>query len=354
MHLIRSIRRLALGAALTGAAVGAIPAMASAASPFCLYNPTTKQITIDETSSSPTTLQILRTGDNIAVYDFIGPVQICTNQVDFFTVPATVFNTDRIVVNSKNTQVTKKLFLEQLGPGATHEADGVDEIETLVSTTNRFVSLHLVGSPQPDGIRVGATGINFGLDVNASDNDVDIQTTTRPERIAISGLSGDDGISGRGNFFAPRPTDVPLTIDGGGGNDFVEGGLARDRLFGGGIADTTGNDRLFSNDGQLDELDGGPGFDTATTDGGEKSVTGVEARTVEPVGHLRLAPRVLKAEAGRTARLTMRWMHPRSWRELREVEVSVHRGKKAVGVQATGSDGQRQVERGAGTIELER
>jgi len=333
MHHSRSLRRLILGAAVAGAAIGAVPAMASAAS-TCLYNPTTKQVSIEENSSNAF-LMITRSGDNIVIIDSFDPraaSKICTNQVDFFTVEATVHNTDRINVNSVNKGFSKVILLEQLGPGATHESDGVDEIETLVTTTNPRLSLDLEGSSGPDGIRVGAAGINFGFDFNATDNDVDIQTTTRPEHITIHGQGGDDALSGRGNFFNPQPTDVPLTLSGGLGNDFVEGGLARDSLAGGGGDDINGKDRLFSNDGQLDELFGGPGFDTATTDVNEKSIQGIQVRTVEPVGHLRLAPRALRSRAGHTARLTMSWKHPNAWRDLRSVELRLHRGKQAVGL----------------------
>ncbi len=253
--------------------------------------------------------------------------------MDFFTVTATVSNTDRINVSARSSAFRKVIRLEQqLGPGATPESDGVSEIETVVTTSNPRMELEMLGSPGPDGIRVGATGINFGLDINASDNDVDVQTTSRPNKIRIDGRGGDDGISGRGNFFNPLPTDVPLTIDGSLGNDFVEGGLGRDRLFGGGGDDINGNDRLRSNDGQLDEVFGGPGFDTALTDATEQQVLGIEQRTAESVGRLRLAPRVLKTEAGSTARLEMSWKHPKAWRELRKVELSLYRGKKAVGM----------------------
>ena len=124
---------------------------------------------------------------------------------------------------------------------------------------------------------------------------------------------------------------MPLVLYGGLGNDYVEGGRGPDYLSGGGGDDVAGNDRLFSNDGQLDELFGGPGFDTAITDATERSVKGVEKHAVESVGHLRLAPRAVQTRAGQTARLTMSWKHPKAWRQLRSVELSLHRGKEAVG-----------------------
>ena len=208
----------------------------------------------------------------------------------------------------------------------------MSEIETVINTTNPRVFLQLLGSSGPDGIRVGATGINFGRDLLATDNDIDVRTTTPPTHITIQGLAGDDVIAGRGNFANPQPTSVPLTLDGGLGNDFVEGGLGHDSLFGGGGDDTTGNDRLVSNNAQLDVLFGGPGFDTATTDAAEQSVTGIEARTVESVGHLRLTPHAVRARAGETARLTLGWKHPKTWRQLRTLELSLHHGQQTVGM----------------------
>ena len=189
MHTLRSIRRRALGAALAGAALagaalGAAPAMAGTTS-SCLYNATTKQVSVEENSFSGI-LRITRSGNAIAIGEGIGPEStICTNQVDFFTVEATVFNTDRIVINSPYKGFGKVIELEQLGPGLSLESDRVSEIETLINTNNPRMVLELRGSSGPDTIRVGATGINFGLDVLATDNDTDVQWTTRPESITI-------------------------------------------------------------------------------------------------------------------------------------------------------------------------
>jgi Protein of unknown function (DUF1565) len=56
---------------------------------------------------------------------------------------------------------------------------------------------------------------------------------------------------------------------------------------------------------------------------------------------LRLAPAVVHARAGKTARLAMSWTHPRSWRELRSVELRLYRGGKAVGTIAVRPRGAR-------------
>ena len=70
-------------------------------------------------------------------------------------------------------------------------------------------------------------------------------------------------------------------------------------------------------------MSGGPGFDNAfvTSSSTSSPTTSRTVIQLPRIGRLRLAPRVLKAEAGRTARLTMRWKHPKSWRELRKVQM---------------------------------
>jgi hypothetical protein len=65
------------------------------------------------------------------------------------------------------------------------------------------------------------------------------------------------------------------------------------------------------------------------------------------VGRLRLTPAVVHARAGKTTRLAMSWTHPRSWRELRSVELRVYRGAKAVGTIAVRPRGARLSASGA-------
>lgn len=68
----------------------------------------------------------------------------------------------------------------------------------------------------------------------------------------LLGLAGNDRLrGGRGN-------DV---IRGGAGHDRLAGGMGKDTIFG-----DRGNDRLSARDGELDTLDGGPGFDQAWVD----------------------------------------------------------------------------------------
>ena len=95
----------------------------------------------------------------------------------------------------------------------------------------------------------------------------------------------------------------------------------------------TGRTRCSAVDNKLDIIAGGPDFDRANVDRiFDVFISGVEQVIQLPaIGQLQLAPRVLKAEAGRTARLTMKWKTPQSWRDLRKVEISLYRDGKVVG-----------------------
>lgn len=84
--------------------------------------------------------------------------------------------------------------------------------------------------------------------------------------------------------------------------------------------------------GSNDVIFGGPGFDTANADKIDRFTDKVELRHIAPIGRLKLAPRVLKAEAGMISRLKVARMHPQSWRELRKLQVRVYDGKQAVGM----------------------
>jgi Ca2+-binding RTX toxin-like protein len=164
-----------------------------------------------------------------------------------------------------------------------------------------------------------------------SDLDTDVRLS-RATRVTISGGAGDDFLSGRGgNPTAPAPSTVPVALAGGAGNDTVVDGLAENDDISGG----SGDDFLFSNDGRFDFVTGDAGFDRATVDT-EDGINGtanaqIESFTLTAVGRLHLAPGVLKAQSGKSALLTMSWKTPKSWRELRKVELSLYRGGKAVG-----------------------
>jgi hypothetical protein len=88
---------------------------------------------------------------------------------------------------------------------------------------------------------------------------------------------------------------------------------------------------------------GGPDFDVATSDGGDV-LSNIESPVV---GQLELAPRVVRADPGKWAKTTMRWTHPTSWRELREVDALLYRGTKHVATIDVRPHGRRITAHGA-------
>jgi hypothetical protein len=64
MHPSRSLRCALLGAAVAGAAIAALPAMASASS-TCTYNFNTKEVVINDASGS-LALHVVRSGPYVA------------------------------------------------------------------------------------------------------------------------------------------------------------------------------------------------------------------------------------------------------------------------------------------------
>ena len=85
-----------------------------------------------------------------------------------------------------------------------------------------------------------------------------------PGRDVICGLGGNDLIAGLAG------DDV---IIGGPGADKIEGGDGSDRLLGG-----DGNDTFFAWDKTPDNIDGGPGRDTASLDRSDTRVVRVEVK----------------------------------------------------------------------------
>ena len=79
-------------------------------------------------------------------------------------------------------------------------------------------------------------------------------TEASKDSVTINGFGGNDAIDA--SKFAAGI--IPLTLDGGGGNDILTGGAGPDVLFG-----RDGNDKLGGGAG-VDTLDGGSGNDTVT------------------------------------------------------------------------------------------
>ena len=340
MHQFRSIRRLALGAALVGAVVGLAPAAASAnKQPTCTYNDGLRQVNVAD-KSDVFRLQLFVQGGQIAARNDIGSN---TTTVHCFSLTgsgqtATVLNTDRIVVSgtlvgtgfggcpvgcSIPASNDGYLIDESSGafaPGFTKEADGTSEIEILFAvprdTAGYGPELEIIGTAAADTVRVGGPGaVNFGYD-----DDIDITLQSGARDVTVKGMGGNDYLTGLGSdsSIILGRSNVPLDFDGGAGNDFVYGGNAADTLSGG----ADGDDYFQTQDSAKDVVNGGSGQDAAITDVLDTS-TSIESNVVLPIGKLRLAPRAVRARAGQTAQVNMSWTHPKAWRALRSVELQL-------------------------------
>jgi Ca2+-binding RTX toxin-like protein len=256
MHPSRSLRRLVLGAAVAGAAIGALPAMASASS-TCSYNFNTKEVTINDASGS-LALHVVRSGPYVAYGDGRSTPQICWGPVTI----ATTTNTDTINVIESAANVEGGITVDEsqgmLAPGATPESDGTSEIETVVYSNHTHPSLKVVGTSGPDTIRVGGSGaVNLGPDA-----DTDISVADGASNVALWGGAGNDFLSGEGFVNGVwNSATVPLLLVGEADNDVLLGGFASDALYGG-----ANDDSLISVDLSSDTLSGDTGDDTAKLD----------------------------------------------------------------------------------------
>jgi hypothetical protein len=314
-----TLRRLAVAAAVSGAALAATPALANAAS-TCTFSPNAVPARVDVFDGSGTfQLAIERSGSSIVIFDVTGPMIPCSGP----TGKATVFNTDQIVVHGNATSTFDHFSTHTMGPGKTPESDGNSELEVLIfedTPTNLFV----FGTAGPDTMRVASGGgVMLG-----SDNDVDVRARSATE-VSLLGLGGSDFLSGRGGFPASIPGPATTTVDMSGqeGDDtLVDGPLARDDLNGG-----DGNDTLFTHDLQpSDRSLGGAGFDQVTRDFEDFASSDIESRKVVGVGRLKLAPAAVTAHAGKPVRVKLAWKHPKAWKQLRSLKLRASDAGKVV------------------------
>jgi Ca2+-binding RTX toxin-like protein len=120
------------------------------------------------------------------------------------------------------------------------------------------------GVPTPDTqgvtrIVIQALAGNDRIDASAATVPVSIQGGDGND--VLLGGAGDDslfGNAGNDTLFGGQGND---TLHGNEGNDYLSAGPGADQLFG-----DAGNDQIFALDGAIDTLDGGPGFDRAKTD----------------------------------------------------------------------------------------
>jgi hypothetical protein len=316
-----TLKRLALAAAVSGAAIAATPALANAAS-TCTFSPNSVPARVDVFDGSGSArLAIERAGSTIVIADVGGPLKPCPGP----TGNATVFNTDRIVVHG-NTSTTGDTFsVQTLAPGKTPESDGNLELETTINNAAP-TRLAVFGTAGPDTMRVASGGgVMLG-----SDLDVDVRDFSATD-ISLQGGFGSDFLSGRGGFPAsiPGPATTKVTMFGDEGNDtLVDGPLSSDQLQGNGD-----NDTLFSHDFKsFDHNFGQEGFDQATMDQGDfGSSFDIERINVVAVGRLKLSPSAIETRAGRPARVTLGWKHPEAWTQLRSIKLIANDAGDVVG-----------------------
>ncbi len=185
MHRFRSIRRLALGAAVAGATIGAVPALASASS-TCVYNPSVKELNVTDGSGGQP-LRIVRestVSPFITLDDGVGTRIFCPGANGTF---AQIDNADQIDISGPITNTTDGYIIDEsagrLGPGATTEPTGGSEIEVLAFTDGGVRgSLQVRGGDGPDTYKVGGTGnVDMG-----GDGDSDFSITAAANEVSSS------------------------------------------------------------------------------------------------------------------------------------------------------------------------
>jgi hypothetical protein len=317
-----ALRRLALVAAAIGATIAATPALANASS-TCTYSPDAfPAARVDVFDGSQNlSLRMHRKDQFIAITDG-GGTKLCSGPAGSF---ATRFNTDQIVVHGTSPFAENggAFLVDQsageLGPGRTPEPDGNSEIETLIDNNGVRTNLTVIGTNGPDTMRVSSGGgVMLG-----PDNDVDIRFRDATQ-VRLDGAGGNDYVSGRGGYPAssPAPATTPVLLTGADGDDtLVDGPQPFDQLGG-----NDGNDTLYSVDGQQDRVHGGAGFDTATIDKQDLQLDAIERLTQADVGRLKLDRTVLTIRAGRSARITLAWRHPKGWKQLRSLMLTANDG----------------------------
>jgi Ca2+-binding RTX toxin-like protein len=121
--------------------------------------------------------------------------------------------------------------------------------------------LTINGSDDDDVVAVSQSGGLITLDKNGESVSYDESLVTR---IVFNGYDGDD-------LFAADPgISIPLSLNGGAGDDTLLAGAADDEIFGG-----DGHDILVGGDG-ADLLDGGAGYDILIGGNGADSLFGNE------------------------------------------------------------------------------
>jgi len=275
MHLARTTRRLALLAALGGAALSATTGIAQADS-VCSYDASLHRVNVWD-GSGDARMKITRKGQYIVVANGAN-VSYCSS----YNGVATVTNTDKIIVDGHASGVWDGFVIDQsngeLGPGFTAEGDGKSEIE-VVMRNKTGADVEVIGTPGADTVKFG--GKNLVMLGNDSDIDANLISSTDGTALVASfeakGGAGNDYLSAAGGYgyssFPPAAVGY-AELAGGDGNDTLQGGDAFDKLFGQG-----NDDYLYAVGGGFDLVEGGTGFDRAVLDASDAYGNDIEQKT---------------------------------------------------------------------------
>lgn len=274
-----TVSRRALAAAAVLAAAGTVlPASPAAAAPSCAFDLATGTMTVTLPDAGDVVPIFTQSNGDLS-FDF----RLCSDGAT----PATVTNTDRIVATGGDgrQELTIDVADGPLGPGATDEEGGSDEIEVQVDlgaaaddrviVYGRYDAEHFTASPagltlnagEVDGVDVDVTldGVDI-LDVFASRGDDVIDATGYAQAVNIYGQAGYDVIYGG----LGGPTVGLSKLDGGTEDDTIHGGPGADDIngfYGTDVCNGNGGDDMFetgANADGRDALRGGDGIDIVT------------------------------------------------------------------------------------------
>jgi RTX calcium-binding nonapeptide repeat (4 copies) len=269
---MRHTRRIvALGAVLAAGALGALPALASAANDStCTFDPATHQVTI--VHNALLGRLVLSQDYNIL---FREPNALGPGTNSYCRAPsgalANVYNTDKITVKAKSPEYWQEVVIDESNggfkPGYSNEAD-LREIEFTLLTGSggdHLTVLDKNSGTQEISARTLTLPLAQGPEIDLNgDGDYDLAMTAAG-LVKVFGSDQDDAINGS------QVWSFPLELHGGGGNDWLRGGGKSDTIYGDsggdGLRGEGGDDVLEAADGIADYLvDGGAGDDSADVD----------------------------------------------------------------------------------------